>query len=120
MFALEEDRGETAIRLEKLKGKLSLNNVAFAYEEEGPALIRDMRLNIEPNGLYGLVGANGSGKTTLMKILLGLYAPSEDSVQIDGIDIAQISREDRACWYGYLPQDCRLFTGTGRILLIRL
>ncbi|NKB21558.1 MAG: ATP-binding cassette domain-containing protein [Alphaproteobacteria bacterium] len=119
VFALEEERGETAIHLERPNGKLSLNGVAFSYEEDAPPLIRDMRLNIEPNGLYGLVGVNGSGKTTLMKILLGLYGPSDGSVQIDGIDIAQIGREDRAKWYGYLPQDCRLFTGTVRENIVR-
>ena len=41
-----------------------------------------------------LVGINGSGKTSLEKLILGLYAPDEGSILIDGIDIKQIDPAD--------------------------
>jgi ATP-binding cassette, subfamily C, bacterial LapB len=114
VFAMAGERSESPVRFDRPEGRITLDGICFSYDEEPPMLIADLRLNIEPNGFYGLVGANGSGKTTLLKVILGLYAPTEGRVLVDGIDIAQISREDRARWYGYMPQDCRLFAGTIR------
>jgi biotin transport system ATP-binding protein len=34
----------------------------------------------------GILGRNGSGKTTLLRLIAGLIAPQQGSVQIDGID----------------------------------
>ena len=114
VFRLAEERRESPVRFERPEGRITLDGVCFGYDEAAPPLINDLRLNIEPNGFYGLVGGNGSGKTTLIKLMLGLYAASDGRVLIDGVDIAQISREDRARWYGYMPQDCRLFAGALR------
>jgi len=114
VFALAGERTEAPVRLDRPAGRLLLDGVSFAYDEDGPPLIRDLRLNIEPNGLYGLVGANGSGKTTLLKLILGLYAPLDGRILIDGIDIGQLGRADRAAWFGYTPQESHLFAGTIR------
>jgi ABC-2 type transport system ATP-binding protein len=61
-------------------------------------------LSVEvPDGRVGVVGANGAGKTTLFRILLGLARPTEGSVQVSGISVADdpIAVRSRL---GYMPE----------------
>ena len=58
------------------------------------------------------MGPNGSGKTTLVKLIQGLYRPSEGRVLVDDADISQFTRNEVAAWMGYVPQDLFLFTGS--------
>ncbi len=59
-----------------------------------------------PRGRVGLVGANGAGKTTLFRMMLGLSHPTEGSLEVCGVDVAQdpIAARSRL---GYMPEhDC--------------
>jgi ABC-2 type transport system ATP-binding protein len=61
-------------------------------------------LSVEvPDGRVGVVGANGAGKTTLFRILLGLARPTEGSVQVSGVSVADdpIAVRSRL---GYMPE----------------
>ena len=83
----------------------------FGLESERP--VSEIELQ-RPKGVVGIVGPNGCGKTTLLKIMQGLYKPTEGRVLLDGPDITQFTREEIAGWIGYVPQDCVLFRGTIR------
>ncbi|WP_372611705.1 ABC transporter ATP-binding protein [Aquicoccus sp.] len=50
--------------------------------------VSDVSFEIEENSVYALVGESGSGKSTIGKIMVGLVAPTEGSVQISGVDLA--------------------------------
>jgi ATP-binding cassette, subfamily C, bacterial LapB len=88
--------------------------VTFRYDADGEPVIDGIRLTLEARGLYAVMGANGSGKTTLLKLAMGLYAPDDGRVLIDGADIGQFSRRDLTKWIGYVPQEIRLFSGSIR------
>ena len=64
-------------------------------------------LDVEvPAGRVGLVGANGAGKTTLFRMMLGLSHPTEGSLEVCGIDVAQDPIGARG-HLGYMPEhDC--------------
>lgn len=113
-FALPEERADSAVRLERPKGTLVFDAVTFRYRREDEPVIDGLGLTLEARGLYGVMGANGSGKTTLLKLAMGLYPPEEGRILIDGADIAQFSRRDLARWFGYVPQEIRVFAGTIR------
>jgi ATP-binding cassette subfamily B protein len=49
--------------------------------------LSEISLHIAPGTSLALVGANGAGKTTLIKLLAGLYAPTEGRILLDGLDI---------------------------------
>lgn len=50
--------------------------------------VSDVSFEIEENSVYALVGESGSGKSTIGKIMVGLVAPSEGSVQVEDVDLA--------------------------------
>lgn len=60
-------------------------HVTFAYPSvPGRAVVRDINLRLAPGEHIAVVGENGAGKTTLGKLLVGLYAPDQGSVRLDG------------------------------------
>ena len=71
----------------------------------GVTAIDDLDLEV-PAGRVGLVGANGAGKTTLFRMLLGLSHPTEGTVEVCGIDVADDPIGARS-QLGYMPEhDC--------------
>jgi len=54
--------------------------------------------------IVSLLGSNGAGKTTLLRIMLGLIAPDEGSVKLDGAPIANLRRRELARRIAYVPQ----------------
>ena len=50
----------------------------------GVIAMRDMRIQIKPGEIHGLIGENGAGKSTLIKVLTGVHIPEEGEIFIDG------------------------------------
>lgn len=48
------------------------------------AVLKDVNLTVREGEIYGLIGKNGAGKTTLMRVLLGLTAPTDGEIKING------------------------------------
>jgi ATP-binding cassette subfamily C protein LapB len=107
-----EDR--TYLRREKLKGQFELRDVIFRYEDDGAPTLEIKGMMIQPGQHVAVLGANGSGKSSLLKLLSGLYAPTEGRILIDGTEMTQIEPRDLRRLIGYLGQDVRLFSGSLR------
>lgn len=71
---------------------LELKNVSFRYPESDTYIIENMNLKIEAGEKLAIVGLNGAGKTTLIKLLCGLYDPTEGQVLLNGEDIRKYNR----------------------------
>ena len=108
-----EDKAHLVSRT-KLNGNIHAENISFTYPQADIASLQPMTLKIEQGERIAIVGHNGSGKTTLAKLLLGLYQPSQGSIQFDGLNSKQIHPSDLRKNIGYLPQDIVLFHGTIR------
>lgn len=71
--------------------------------------LRDVNFHVDRGEALGVVGDNGAGKSTLMKILSGLYAPSEGSLHFDGKPVRFASpREARNMGIEMVYQDFAL------------
>ncbi len=55
-------------------------------------------LDVEQGEFLALMGPSGSGKTTLLNLIAGIDSPTRGSLRIDGIDVAQLSRNKLAAW----------------------
>lgn len=71
------------------QSELSLNNVSFRYQEDGPWILRDLDLRISKGARIGFIGQTGSGKSTLLDIIMGLLKPSQGNVFIDGVPLIE-------------------------------
>lgn len=69
-------------------------------------------LSIEKGKFTVIIGASGSGKTTLMNMIGGLYEPTEGTVIVDGINLAELTEEQLTVFrrrkVGFVFQDYNL------------
>lgn len=66
---------------------LELNNVEYIYPGNIEKTIKNINLKIKEKEKIAIVGLNGAGKTTLIKLILGLYQPTNGSVFCNGISV---------------------------------
>jgi len=59
-----------------------------------------------------IMGPSGCGKSTLGKLLQGFYHPQEGSIRLDGIDTRHLSANELRNYFGVVPQETTLFSGT--------
>lgn len=74
--------------------EIRLEHLSYRYPGAKDHTIKDLNLTIRPGEKLAIVGLNGAGKTTLIKLLCGLYDPTEGRVLLNGQDIRQYNRRD--------------------------
>lgn len=89
-------------------GDVEFENVSFAYRPDVPVL-RDISLKVPSGQIVGLVGPSGSGKTTFINLICRFYDVTRGCVKLDGIDVRQITREQRTRAIGLVSQFSALF-----------
>jgi subfamily B ATP-binding cassette protein HlyB/CyaB len=94
------------------QGRLEISGLGFRYGEDRPLLYKGLDLKLEPGHTVAIMGPSGSGKSTFAKLLLGFYPPTQGSIRIDGIDIRNLSANELRAWFGVVPQETILFSGT--------
>ena len=72
--------------------ELKLEHVSFRYPGAEQDTIHDLNLVVRPGEKLAIVGLNGAGKTTLVKLLCGLFDPTEGRVLLNGKDIRDFDR----------------------------
>jgi ATP-binding cassette subfamily C protein len=111
-----ESKTEREERMEFHQG-ISVERVSFSYDGKAP-VIHDVDLSIQAGKTTALVGPSGAGKTTFADLLMGLVAPNQGRILIDG---AELVPERMKAWrkqIGYVPQDTFLFHDTLRTNLL--
>lgn len=72
---------------------IEFRDVSFYYPERDTPALKNINLILKPDEKSALVGMNGAGKSTLVKLLCGLYTPTEGAVFMDGVDIRTIPKK---------------------------
>ena len=94
-------------------GEVRSRGVRFGYDGEHEVL-RGLDLAIPAGTTVALVGPSGGGKTTTCSLLPRFYDPGAGSVEIDGIDVRDVTVETLREAIGIVQQDVYLFGGTVR------
>ncbi len=102
----------TPSRAPEGKCAIRVNDLSFRYSPEHPFLYRNLSLALKPGKLTVLAGPSGCGKSTLAKLLLGFYQPEDGQITIDGRDIRHFSANELRQYFGVVPQETVLFSGT--------
>jgi subfamily B ATP-binding cassette protein HlyB/CyaB len=91
---------------------VEIAELAFRYSAEHPYLYRNLSFALNPGRLTVLTGPSGSGKSTLARLLLGFYQPEDGRINIDGRDIRHFAANELRQYFGVVPQETVLFSGT--------
>ncbi|MCJ7839767.1 ABC transporter ATP-binding protein/permease [Lederbergia sp. NSJ-179] len=90
----EQNQGVSFTAGQLTKG-IECKEMSFAYPGVQEPIFQNIDLHIKPGERIALVGNNGSGKTTLIKLLLGLYKPTNGKISVEGMDLEET---DIASW----------------------
>lgn len=94
------------------KGRIEVEGLGFRYADDRPLLYQNLALTIEPGKAVAIMGASGTGKSTLAKLMLGFYQPTAGSIRIDGVDVRHMAANELRSYFGVVPQETMLFSGT--------
>ena len=94
------------------KGDVVFDGVSFDYGD-APALI-DVSFTASQGKTVALVGPSGAGKTTVINLLPRLFDRTKGQIQIDGIDIQDMTISDLRASMALVSQDAVLFNDTIR------
>jgi ATP-binding cassette, subfamily B, bacterial len=72
--------------------EIRFRDLTFAYPGAAP-ILDHFDLSIPAGSSLAIVGQNGAGKTTLAKLLCRLYDPQSGAIEIDGVDLRELSLE---------------------------
>lgn len=89
-------------------------DVEFTYPGNSTPALSGINLQVRPGERIALVGVNGSGKTTLVKLLLGLYRPTQGRILVDGTDLQDIAPDAWRTHVGAVFQDYARYALTVR------
>jgi rhamnose transport system ATP-binding protein len=108
-MSLSDNTGtERAAATSETRAIFRLRNVTKRFG--GVTAVEDVDFDLQPGEVHALVGENGAGKSTLMKMVHGLYAPDEGTLEVGG-EVVEFSspRDAEAAGIAMIPQELDLF-----------
>ena len=120
MMALptEREKGKSYVTGHRVTGAIALNELSFAYPQTSqslaPRVLKGVSVRVNAGERVAILGRIGSGKSTILRLMAGLYQPTEGFVDVDGLDLRQIDPADYRLRVGFVSQEPRLFNGTLR------
>lgn len=104
---------ENPVKLEKFRGEVEFKNVSFAYNHDDYVL-KNINLKISPGEKIAFVGATGAGKSTIINLIERFYDVNSGEINLDGINIKNLSQSELRKHIATVLQDVFLFSGTIR------
>lgn len=98
---------ENPVQKESFNSTIDIKNVSFKYEDQ--YVLKNFSLTIPKGTTVALVGQSGSGKSTIANLLTRFYDVNEGAIEIDGVNIKDISKQSLRGLLGIVSQDSILF-----------
>ena len=110
---IETDNGE--IPVPEVFGNVTFENVSYHYpDEQTKNVIENLNFSVTQGERIAIVGTSGSGKSTLMNLLIGLLAPTDGRILIDGVPLTDLPLQSYRHFISVVPQNSILFSGSIR------
>jgi ATP-binding cassette subfamily B protein len=110
----------TAMELPTPLGRVTANQVVFTPGGSQKMVLKGVSFDIGPGECVGVIGPSGCGKSTLMKLIVGVWRPTNGTIRLDGGDVYTWNRDHFGKYVGYLPQDIELFNLSIKVNIARL
>jgi len=101
-----------AAELDQVEGRITFENVTFAYDREHEDVLSDLNFVVEPGEMLGVAGASGAGKSTLFSLLMRFYDPVSGRICLDGHDLREVTQASLRRQMALVTQEPFLFNDT--------
>ncbi len=88
---------------------IRFENVSFKYPKTENYIIKNLNLHIKKGEKIAIVGANGAGKTTLVKLICGLFYPTEGTIYLNGVDTRLFNKATYQEMFSVVFQDVHVY-----------
>jgi ABC-type multidrug transport system fused ATPase/permease subunit len=99
----------------RIRGAVQFENVSFRYRDEGPLVLDNVSLTIEPGETVAIVGMSGGGKSSLISLLPRFWDVTDGRITIDGIDVRDVKQRSLRSHIGMVLQDNILFSESAKV-----
>ena len=103
---IEDKKG--AIPLSEIEGRISIEDLSFAYEDNR-VILNNLSFEVKAGQTIALVGPSGAGKTTLLNLLPRFYDPQQGDIKVDGHSIKEVQVKSLREHISIVPQEVHLF-----------
>ncbi len=100
-----EETKEAVFKDGKNTLEIVFDHVSFCYPKTDKNVFTDLSFTIHAGERLAIVGVNGAGKSTLVKLMTGLFYPTEGHIYINGIDIHELKKSEIYDLYSAVFQD---------------
>ncbi len=103
---------EKPVHVGRARGQVDLVDASFRYTADGPLVLQPTDLAIPAGQTVALVGQTGAGKSTIAKLVSRFYDPTDGRVELDEVDLRDLTSNDLTRNIVMVTQEAYLFSGT--------
>ena len=100
-----------AVEVGRVRGRITAQGVSFTYRGR-KATLSDISFHARPGERVAIVGHTGAGKSTLMSLLIRFYDPHSGRIEMDGVDLRDLTLKSLRDQISVVLQEPLLFSGT--------
>jgi ATP-binding cassette, subfamily B, bacterial len=109
----EEPNNKELVNEVEANASFNIQHLSFQYDGVGNDLVlNDLSIQLPANKITAIVGSSGSGKTTLLKLLLKYYLPTSGAINLDNVNLQNISSKAWRDKCGVVMQEGYIFSDT--------
>jgi ATP-binding cassette subfamily C exporter for protease/lipase/ATP-binding cassette subfamily C protein EexD len=100
------------MELPPVVGHMDVSQVSVIPPGHHKPVLTSINFQIAPGEAIAVVGPSASGKTCLARLLVGIWAPTQGSVRLDGVELSTWNPDEFGPQIGYVPQEIDFFEGS--------